>query len=224
MNISSEKKPHIVIDPFDGKYMLLDDNYEMVGYPIYSNPILNFFTKKFKMLKFRGKLNADLKAYKTYCANNHRGKNYQFLKINKLIKRYLWLCPDADYNILELLRNNYIKANPDYCNYQLACAEYLYELCHFTSSNKHRIPFDINYACTKDSLLVNPNHRALAYFFGKTNTPIETYKQIKEREENEENDSFPYKISVVLSSPLQKNFPAAKGAVTQQYENENVSR
>lgn len=55
------------------------------------------------------------------------------------IKFYLWLCPDADYNILELLRKNITKINPYYKNYQTACYEYLKELTQLKEADPNNL-------------------------------------------------------------------------------------
>ena len=162
---------HILIDPHKGNYYLFDSNFKIVDTSNY-NKFFKFFLRSHNLKKFKKQLNSDFKEYKKFCKQNKIKINSEFKKLNKKIKFYLWLCPDADYNILELLRKNITKINPAYSNYQSACAEYLHELAKFSDGDSENLCFDINFTVND---LIGNNHRFISNAIGKSTNPVESY-------------------------------------------------
>lgn len=167
------KKSHIIIDR-RGNYFLLDSKLQVID-SVYTNPILNFITRKHNLRTFKKQLNFDFKKYKKYCQKANISVDPDFTYMHKRMKYYLDLCPDADYNILELIRLNVHNMDSSYRNYQSMCAEYLHELAKKTHGNLDNMPFGI-YFSTDD--YVTSDHQYIAYQFdGKTN-PVETFRNI----------------------------------------------
>lgn len=164
-------KFHIVIDPRKGNYSLLNNELQLVD-TIHKNRISNFFLKHFYLNKFKKQLDKDYRTYKKLCKKNKIPLDSSLKKINEHIKYCLSLCPDADYQILELLRNNIGKVAPSYGNYQTACAQYLHELA-VDFPYPSRMPFDLNYAC---DVLTN-HHRHIASTFGYSDNPVDTFRK-----------------------------------------------
>lgn len=143
--------PHIVIDKSRSKYVLLDQYlHEVDSQSQY--PMFTILTRGYKLRRFKSQLKKDLRAYKKKCKILKTKPDKGFLKMHKDINFYLNICPDADYNILELLRRNITKLNPKYHNYQSACAEYLRELARLYDGNPDLLPVDINFATANNHL------------------------------------------------------------------------
>ena len=111
---------HFVIDG-NGNYYLLNSKLDLVD-QLRSNRVENFFLRKYNLSQFKKQLKSDLKTYKSNCKKSHTTPNYDITRIYRKIKLYLFLCPDADYQILTLLRKNITKVNSNYTNYFVACA------------------------------------------------------------------------------------------------------
>lgn len=172
-NTDSKLKPfHFVIDTFSGDYTLLDSKLNIIDIA-HCNPFLKLFTRKHNLRKFKKQLNQDLKNYKKSCKYNNIKPNKNFIRTNKNIKFYLWLCPDADYNILELLRRNVAKLNCSYKNYQFACEKYLHELANLQDGDPSVLPFDINIA-TIDGLCSN-SHSYISNIFKRSGATIQDF-------------------------------------------------
>ncbi|MBQ3408065.1 MAG: hypothetical protein IJH12_02525 [Clostridia bacterium] len=195
-------KPHIVIDESRSKYVLLDANLTEIDVQT-QMPVFSFITRKYKLKKFRLQLKKDLKKYKRKCRILKTKPDKGFLKMNKDIQFYLSICPDADYNILELLRRNITKVDTRYHNYQSACAEYLRELAKLYDGNPALLPFDINFATENNKL--HSKHKYISNtFISKVGDVVENFKLIcskskKEREQFIESHTYmpntPYKNS-----------------------------
>lgn len=162
MNENFSLKPHIVINKSRSKYVLLDENLLEVDSQTQAS-LFTLFTRGHKLRKFRSQLRKDLRAYKKECKLLKTKPDKDFLKMHKDIMFYLSICPDADYNILELIRRNIVHLNPKYHNYQAACAEYLRELARLTDGNPNLMPFDINFA-TEDNHL-STKHKYISNSF-----------------------------------------------------------
>lgn len=173
------EKFHIVIDPSSGNYTLLDSYLSIVD-SMDSNPLFSFFTQKYKLHKFKRQLKRDFKSYIKSCHKTNQVPDSKFKNMYKKTKYYLAICPDADYQILELLRNNVTKINHNYANYQTACTEYLYELAKYEDGNPDNMPFDINFCCNK----INNKHSYIAYQFGPSPNPVQTFKTIYRQKNN----------------------------------------
>lgn len=185
---------HIVIEPDSGNYTLLDNQLNIVD-SMHSNPVFSFLTQHHKLKKFKKQLKNDFKLYEKYCRKNQQNPDPDFKKMFKLTKYYLKLCPDADYQILELLRNNITRINPSYANYQTACAEYLYELAQFREGDSSKLPFDINFCCDK----VYSKHAYIANRFDSTPNPVTRFIELYSKENNLQSDfqsSIRYEIQV----------------------------
>ena len=171
-NTYNNSKFHIIIDTYTGNYTLLDQNMNVVD-TLHKNYIWHILIGKHLLKKFKKILKKDFRLYKKECRHKkiHIDKNLK--SINKYIKYYLSLCPDADYYILELLRRNTTKVNPSYGNYQTACAQYLHELA-VDIPHPERMPFDLFYICND---LIYSNHRAIATPLARSNNPIENFKK-----------------------------------------------
>lgn len=177
--LQSGKKFHIVIDQDSGNYTLLDSYLNIVD-SIDSNPLFSFFTQKYKLHKFKKQLRRDFKSYIKSCHTNNQVPDSNFKDMYKKTKFYLSICPDADYQILELLRNNVTKINPNYANYQTACAEYLYELAQYRDGDPDKMPFDINFCCDK----IYDKHSYIAYQFSPSPDPVQTFKTLYRQRNN----------------------------------------
>lgn len=175
-------KSHIVIDSH-GTYTLLDANLNTID-TMQSNPIFNFFTRKFKLGKFKKQLRKDKRAYKKNCKLQGCAPDKNFLEMYRKTKFYLSICPDADYQILELLRNNMQQINPNYCNYQTACAEYLYELSQYFDGDPDNMPFDINFCCDQ----IENDHAYIAYQFDPSPNPVQAFKALYRQKNNVQSD------------------------------------
>lgn len=187
---------HIVIDPYDGTYTLLDRNLETVDtiYRKCNIPIIRYFYKKFELISFIRELKSDYEKfkqnYKQLKSKNNfilpsTQEKYKSLKeaYHKIIE-FLFLCPDADYQILKLIKDNITNINPFYKNYIAACAEYLDELAS-NDPDKCNLPFDLNYACEGhfDDLVLG-NHIKLANTFPHSYNPVEKYISIVSNKES----------------------------------------
>ena len=157
-----DKKLHIVINKYKSQYTLLDYNLNQID-SIQTNPIINFITRPFKLKLFKFRISSEFRAYKRYCRAHHMKVNKRIKKMHKDMIFYLKLCPDADYNILELLRRNVTKINTGYANYQTACAEYLRELAKLYDGDPDCLPFDINFATTDN--YISSNHKYISNTF-----------------------------------------------------------
>lgn len=183
---SSNKKTskvHIIIDPVAGNYTLLDSNLRFVD-SMHSNPLFSFFTQHHNLKKFKKQLKNDFKLYKKYCKQTNKSLNPDFKEMFSLTKYYLKLCPDADYQILELLRKNITRINPSYANYQTACAEYLYELAQLRDGDPSKLPFDINFCCDK----ICSDHSYISYRFDPAPDPVQRFRTIYTRQHNLQNE------------------------------------
>ena len=100
-------------------------------------------------------LRADLAAYKKACKAKHRKPSKKIKRMHKEMLYNLKLCPDADFHILELLRRNITKLNPNFNNYQTACALYLQELSELYDGDPDQLPFDINFATSDNCLYID---------------------------------------------------------------------
>ena len=173
------RKFHIVIDQSSGNYTLLDSYLNIVD-SMDSNPLFSFFTQKYKLHKFKRQLKRDFKSYIKSCHKNKQVPDSKFKDMYKKTKYYLAICPDADYQILELLRNNVTKINPNYANYQTACTEYLYELAKYGDGDPDNMPFDINFCCDK----INNKHSYISYQFNPSPNPVQTFKTLYKQKNN----------------------------------------
>lgn len=171
--LDKKNKSHIIIDTH-GNYFLLDSKLQIID-TIYTNPILNIITKKHNLRTFRKQLNSDFKKYKKHCKKSNITMDSDFVNMHKAMKYYLKLCPDADYNILDLIRLNFYKMDSSYENYQSMCAEYLHELAKTTYGNLDNMPFGI-YFSTDD--YVTNNHKYISYQFDGKSNPVETFRNI----------------------------------------------
>ena len=108
-------KPHLIIDTYSGEYTLLNSNYNVVA-KTYCNPILYHFINRYKLHKFKKELKRDYKDYKKDCKRKKIPLDDDLKKSYKAIKFYIWFCPDANFNILELLKNNITKT-PSFVHY-----------------------------------------------------------------------------------------------------------
>lgn len=171
----SDLRAHIIINPMTGEYYLLDKSLTLTDY-ICSNPIKDFLKKIFNLnlKQFKKQLKSDYALYKHNCKKYKQPINPYFTDMYRKMKYYLMICPDADYNILELIRKNISKINPYYENYQTACAEYLHELANLDKGNPINMPFDINYA-TDDE--VCSNHKYISNYFGKSKDPVNAFRK-----------------------------------------------
>lgn len=167
------KKSHIIIDG-RGNYFLLDSKLQVLD-SVYTNPVINFITKKHNLRTFKQQLNSDFKKYKRHCKKANIPIDTDFAYMHKRMKYYLDLCPDADYNILELIRQNAHNMDSSYINYQSMCAEYLHELAKKTYGNLDNMPFGI-YFSTSD--YVTSDHKYIAYQFDGQKNPVETFRNI----------------------------------------------
>lgn len=125
------------------------------------------------MRKFKRELNSDFKKYEKNCRFNCKKCDPNIKKMIRSMKFYLWLCPDADYNILELLRKNITKIDPHYNYYQTACYEYLRELAHFNNSDPDNLGFDITLA-TIDGIS-SSHHRYFCNVIKRSNSTVTDY-------------------------------------------------
>lgn len=176
MDKNFSKKPHIVINQSKSKYYLLDEYLTVVDSQKQSSLFL-LFTRKHKLKKFKSQLKKDLRAYKKKCRLLKVKPDKGFLRMHKDILFYLSICPDADYNILELLRRNITSLNPKYHNYQAACAEYLRELARLQDGNPDLLPFDINFAT--DNNKIQSFHRYISNsFFAPFGDFLEVFQEI----------------------------------------------
>lgn len=176
MNEKNSKKPHIVINQSRSKYYILDEYLTEIDSQEQLSPFL-MFTRKHKLRKFKAQLRKDLRAYKKKCRLLKVKPDKGFLKMHKDINFYLSICPDADYNILELLRRNITRLNPKYHNYQSACAEYLRELARLHDGNPDLLPFDINFATDNNKL--SSNHKYISNtFVAPFSNFLEVFKNI----------------------------------------------
>lgn len=168
---------HIVVEPNTGMYALLDSKLQTVDivYRNFESPTLNFIFRRFELHKFKKLLKSDLKSYKKDCKKNYDYVSYDFFNMYKKMFYYLKLCPDADYQILKLLRRNVTFLNSNYSNYQTACAEYLRELAKFENGDACNLPFDINFAT--DNIGYN-NHKYISNVFGKSDDPIKSFSDM----------------------------------------------
>lgn len=180
---------HFVIDTLTGDYSLLDSNYKVVD-TAHTNPFLKFFTKKYHLRVFKKQLKSDFKNYKMRCKLHNKKISPELKKINRQIKFYLWFCPDADYNILELLRKNITKINPNYPNYQVACRDYLKELAHLKEGNANNLGFDINLA-TIDGLS-GSNHRYISNIMVRSDSTVNDYIKTKKPQHYSSNPNQNY--------------------------------
>lgn len=170
---------HIIIDPDSGDYTLLDSNLNIIDY-IHKNPIFSFITQHHKLKQFKKQLKKDFKLYKKSCKAHNKKPNRDFKSMFSSTKYYLKLCPDADYQILELLRNNITKINPNYSNYQTACAEYLYELAQLRDGDSSKMPFDINFCCDK----IDNDHVYISNRFDPAPDPVQKFRSLYSKEHN----------------------------------------
>jgi len=167
-------KPHIVVNPSKGTYTLLDANLNEIATQK-QIPFISYLFRSHQLNKFKQQLKTDLRNYKKICAQRHIKPDSNFLKMHTDIFFYLQICPDADYCILELVRNNFLKTNMGYTNYQSACAEYLRELAKLDDGNPLLIPFDINYATPNGT--INSKHKYISNaFIPTTNNPVQQFK------------------------------------------------
>ena len=155
-------KFHIVIDKTKSNYTLLDSNFQIID-SIHTNPIAYFFTKKFKLSAFKRDTKSELRKYVKKCRLIKQKPDSQIVKMFKDMCFYIDLCPDANPNILELLRRNVTNLNKTYVNYQTASAEYLRELAKLTEGDPSLLPFDINFATSSHSII--GNHKYISNSF-----------------------------------------------------------
>lgn len=147
-------KPHIVINKYKTYYALLDRNFNVID-SISTDPISSFILKLSHRLEFKRMLRADLSAYKKACKARHRKPSKKIKEMHKDMLYNLKLCPDADCYILQLLRRNITKLNPDFNNYQTACALYLQELSKLHDGDPDQLPFDINFATSDNRIYID---------------------------------------------------------------------
>lgn len=192
-------KPQIVIDPRSGSYTILDSHLNTVG-KRQSNPYFKFFTRHFKQKKFKKQLHKDYKNYVRYCKKNKIKQDKNFKKMHDKMSFYLWLCPDADYDILELLRKYITKINPNYKNYQTACAEYLHELARSSTAEPENMPFDINIA---EEDMSGNGHKYIANCFGRCKEPVETFINMMSDSSEKEREEF-YARNTIKDTQISK--------------------
>lgn len=169
---TQNKRSHFVIDTLTGDYTLLDSNYNIVD-TAHCNPIISFFKRRINRYKFKKQLKLDLKIYKNNCKYNNKKPNSNFVNMNRSIKFYLWLCPDADYNILELLRKNITKIDSNYPNYQTACHDYLKELAQLKYGDPSNLGFDINLATIDGA--TSSNHSYISNILIRSKSTVSDY-------------------------------------------------
>ena len=203
----NKKNSHFVIDTLTGDYTLLDSNYNIVA-TAHCNPVISFFKRRINRHKFKKKLKTDLKIYKSTCKYNNKKPNSNFIKMNRAMKFYLWLCPDADYNILELLRKNITKIDSRYPNYQTACHEYLKELAQLNNGDASNLGFDINLATVDGA--TSSNHSYISNILIRSKSTVSDY--IKSHK--------PYSSSSQTKSTYSSNYNYNKN----NYRNYNTNR
>ncbi|MBR2704208.1 MAG: hypothetical protein IKE91_01930 [Clostridia bacterium] len=183
MDKNFSKKPHIVINQSKSRYYLLDANLTEIDSQKQSSLFI-IFTRKHKLKKFKAQLKRDLKAYKKKCKFYGSKPDKGFLRMYKDIRFYLSICPDADYNILELLRRNISNLDSRYHNYQAACAEYLRELAKLQDGNPDLLPFDINFAT--DNNRISSLHKYISNsYFAPFGDFLEIFKDISHKPTDE---------------------------------------
>ena len=165
-------KPHLIIDTYSGEYTLLNSNYNVVA-KTYCNPILYHFINRYRLHKFKKELKRDYKDYKKDCKRKKIPLDDDLKKSYKAIKFYIWFCPDANFNILELLKNNITKTDSKYKNYQSACYDYLHELASLKYGDPEKMGFDIVLA-TLDGLS-GSNHRYISDIIVRSNNTVNDY-------------------------------------------------
>lgn len=187
-------KPHILID-HKGNYYFIDCNLKLVD-RISAHPILSFFARKFNYLSFRSQIRSDFSNYKR---KSPRLINRNIKEAYKKLKFYLELCPDADFQILQLLRNNIQKVNPSCPHYLIACAQYLHELA-CTFPDKDAVPFNLTYMCQGnfDDLVVG-YHRDFANVLPKSDNALSDYTAHLSKEIYEENKKRDFTASIAYT-------------------------
>lgn len=169
-------KAHIIVD-HRGNYYMLDKNLRVVAQE-HSLPISNFLKRKFNLIKFRITMSRDLRMYKkTY----KRRTNPEVIRAYKDLKLFLKLCPDADYQILKLLKDNITIIDTKCPHYFVACAEYLDELSS-DYPDINNIPFNLNYLCEGlfDDLTTG-YHRCISNILPKSDNPVQEYQKTVSR-------------------------------------------
>ena len=139
----------------------------------YCNPIRYHFINRYKLHKFKKELKRDYKDYKKDCKRKKIPLDDDLKKSYKAIKFYIWFCPDANFNILELLKNNITKTDSKYKNYQSACYDYLHELASLKYGDPEKMGFDIVLA-TLDGLS-GSNHRYISDIIVRSNNTVNDY-------------------------------------------------
>ena len=206
----NKKNSHFVIDTLTGDYALLDSNYNIVA-TAHCNPVISFFKRRINRHKFKKQLKKDLKIYKSTCKYNNKKTNSNFIKMNRAMKFYLWLCPDADYNILELLRKNITKIDSRYPNYQTACHEYLKELAQLNNGDASNLGFDINLATVDGS--TSSNHSYISNILIRSKSTVSDY--IKSHK--------PYGSSSQTRSTYSSNYDYNKNYRNSRSSNDDVN-
>lgn len=173
--IEEDFKCHIVID-HKGNYYLLDCYLDIVDEK-HINPLIKKITKKRDLKNFKNQVKIDFKRYQNMCKSKNIDIDSNIKTIFHKLNFFLFICPDADYQILSLIRENITKINSSYKNYFTACLEYLEALVF--PEDKNMMPIDINYSCKSyfDDLVMG-NHEKIANVFEKSNNPVERYKKI----------------------------------------------
>lgn len=151
---SLSEKPHIVINKYKTYYALLDANFNLID-SISIDPISSFILKFSHRFEFKRMLRTDLAAYKKACKARHIKPSKKIKQMHKEMLYNLKLCPDADFYILQLLRRNITKLNPEFSNYQTACALYLQELSMLHDGDPDQLPFDINFATSDNRIYID---------------------------------------------------------------------
>lgn len=178
---SNGTKLHIIIDKKEAlntNYYLLDSNLNVVETKSVNN-IKTFFLRKHNLKAFKKQIKKDKASYLANCKIKNIIPDKDFIDMHRKINFYLFLCPDADYQILELIRNNITNLNTSYSNYQSACAEYLHELACLSSGNPDAMPFDINYCLDEP---ISNNHKYISQEIGFCNNPVQAFISFQKNE------------------------------------------
>lgn len=171
-NSPQVSKPHLIIDTYSGEYTLLNSNYNVVA-KTYCNPRLYHFINRYKLHKFKKELKRDYRNYKKDCKRKKFPIDKDLKRLYKAIKFYIWLCPDANFNILELLKNNITKTESRYKNYPSACHDYLHELANLKYGDPKKMGFDIILATLDGSS--ESTHRYISNTIVRSNNTTNDY-------------------------------------------------
>lgn len=189
-NSPQVSKPHLIIDAYSGEYTLLNSNYNVVA-KTYCNPRLYHFINRYKLHKFKKELKRDYRNYKKDCKRKKFPIDKDLKRLYKAIKFYIWLCPDANFNILELLKNNITKTESRYKNYPSACHDYLHELANLKYGDPKKMGFDIILATLDGSS--ESTHRYISNTIVRSNNTTNDYikaHQVSPSPRQQINDSY----------------------------------